>query len=98
VHKDYLAFLISLFLSRLTDQILLFIVPLVVADHQQRFMGRARFSSNRCDKYPPVRILHISQVYRALLCVLAIAWCRPVTACVCVRNGPRLCTKSGCAR
>ncbi|KPX65888.1 Uncharacterized protein ALO53_02526 [Pseudomonas amygdali pv. photiniae] len=30
MRKDYLAFFISLFLSRLADQILLFIVPLVV--------------------------------------------------------------------
>ena len=26
-----------------------------------------------CDKFAPVRILHISQVYRALACVLAVA-------------------------
>ncbi|MGH8395586.1 MAG: MFS transporter, partial [Pseudomonas sp.] len=30
MRKDYLAFFISLFLSRLADQILLFIVPLIV--------------------------------------------------------------------
>lgn len=26
-----------------------------------------------CDKFSPIRILHISQVYRALLCLLAVA-------------------------
>jgi MFS family permease len=26
-----------------------------------------------CDKFPPIRILHISQVYRAVACVVAMA-------------------------
>ena len=30
MRKDYLSFFISLFLSRLADQVLLFIVPLIV--------------------------------------------------------------------
>jgi len=44
MRKDYLAFFISLFLSRLADQILLFIVPLIVfSDHQQCLFGRPGF-------------------------------------------------------
>ncbi|MCF5724347.1 MFS transporter [Pseudomonas syringae] len=86
MRKDYLAFFISLFLSRLADQILLFIVPLIVFQTTQSvsLAGLAFFVESLprflafpvcgalCDKYPPVRILHISQVYRALACVIAI--------------------------
>src|SRR5450830_1899942 len=85
MRKDYLAFFISLFLSRLADQILLFIVPLVVfqTTNSASWAGLAFFVESLpqflafplcgalCDKYPPIKILHISQVYRALLCVLA---------------------------
>ncbi|KRP59490.1 MFS transporter [Pseudomonas trivialis] len=87
MRKDYLAFFISLFLSRLADQILLFIVPLVVfqTTHSVAWAGLAFFVESLprylafplcgalCDKYSPIKILHISQVYRALLCVLAVA-------------------------
>ncbi|KPW86859.1 hypothetical protein ALO50_02684 [Pseudomonas syringae pv. cerasicola] len=45
MRKDYLAFFISLFLSRLADQILLFIVPLVV--FQTTNSASWAFSSNR---------------------------------------------------
>ncbi|MBF6031534.1 MFS transporter [Pseudomonas sp. P115] len=86
MRKDYLAFFISLFLSRLADQVLLFIVPLIVFQTTQSvsLAGLAFFVESLprflafpvcgalCDKYPPVRILHISQVYRALACVIAI--------------------------
>lgn len=86
MRKDYLAFFISLFLSRLADQILLFIVPLVVfqTTNSASWAGLAFFVESLprflafplcgalCDKYSPIRILHISQVYRALLCVLAM--------------------------
>ena len=86
MRKDYLAFFISLFLSRLADQILLFIVPLIVFQTTQSvsLAGLAFFVESLprflafpvcgalCDKYPPVRILHLSQVYRALACVIAI--------------------------
>ncbi|AZD72542.1 MFS transporter [Pseudomonas chlororaphis] len=86
MRKDYLAFFISLFLSRLADQILLFIVPLVVFQTTQSasWAGLAFFVESLprflafplcgalCDKFSPIRILHISQVYRALLCVLAV--------------------------
>ncbi|KTC64168.1 MFS transporter [Pseudomonas fluorescens ABAC62] len=87
MRKHYLAFFISLFLSRLADQILLFIVPLVVfqATNSVSWAGLAFFVESLprflafplcgalCDKYSPIKILHISQVYRALLCVLAMA-------------------------
>ena len=87
MRKDYLAFFASLFLSRLADQILLFIVPLIVFQTTQSvsLAGLAFFVESLprflafpvcgalCDKYPPVRILHISQVYRALACVIAVA-------------------------
>ncbi len=86
MRKDYLAFFISLFLSRLADQILLFIVPLIVFQTTQSvsLAGLAFFVESLprflafpvcgalCDKYPPVRILHLSQVYRALACMIAI--------------------------
>lgn len=84
--KDYLAFFISLFLSRLADQILLFIVPLVVfqATDSASWAGLAFFVESLpryltfpvcgalCDKYSPIKVLHISQISRALLCVLAM--------------------------
>jgi MFS family permease len=87
MRKDYLAFFVSLFLSRLADQVLLFIVPLIVFQTTQSvsWAGLAFFIESLprflafpvcgavCDKYSPVRILHISQVYRALACVLAVA-------------------------
>ncbi len=87
MRKDYLAFFVSLFLSRLADQILLFIVPLIVFQTTQSvsWAGLAFFVESLprylafpvcgavCDKFSPVRILHISQVYRALVCVAAVA-------------------------
>ncbi|KAF1030804.1 MAG: hypothetical protein GAK37_01091 [Pseudomonas sp.] len=87
MRRDYLAFFISLFLSRLADQILLFIVPLTVFQTTQSvsWAGLAFFvealprylafpvCGALCDRYPPVRILTISQVCRALACVAAMA-------------------------
>lgn len=82
--KDYLAFFTSLFLSRLADQIPLFIVPLVVfqTTNSAAWAGLAFFVESLprflafplCDKFSPIRILHISQVYRALLCLLAVVF------------------------
>jgi len=86
MRKDYLAFFISLFLSRLADQILLFIVPLIVfqTTNSVSWAGLAFFVESLprylsfpvcgalCDKFSPVRILHISQVYRAVACVVAV--------------------------
>ena len=88
MRKDYLAFFVSLFLSRLADQILLFIVPLIVfqTTNSVAWAGLAFFAESLprylafpvcgalCDKFSPVRILHISQVYRALACVAAVAF------------------------
>lgn len=85
MRKDYFAFFTSLFLSRLADQILLFIVPLVVfqTTNSASWAGLAFFAESLprflafpvcgalCDRYSPMQILHISQLYRALLCVLA---------------------------
>jgi MFS family permease len=87
MRKDYLAFFVSLFLSRLADQILLFIVPLIVfqTTNSVSWAGLAFFVESLprylafpvcgalCDKFAPVRILHISQVYRAVVCVAAVA-------------------------
>ncbi|AZF05281.1 MFS transporter [Pseudomonas sp. R5-89-07] len=87
MRKDYLAFFISLFLSRLADQILLFIVPLIVfqTTGSVSWAGLAFFVESLprylafpvcgalCDRFSPVRILHVSQVYRALACVVAVA-------------------------
>lgn len=86
MRKDYLAFFISMFLSRLADQTLLFIVPLIVfqTTNSVSWAGLAFFVESLprylsfpvcgalCDKYPAVRILHISQVFRALACVVAV--------------------------
>ena len=87
MRKDYLAFFMSLFVSRLAGQILLIIVPLIVfqTTNSVSWAGLAFFVESLprylsfpvcgalCDKYPPVRILHISQIYRAVACVIAVA-------------------------
>lgn len=87
MRKDYLAFFVSMFLSRLADQILLFIVPLVVfqTTRSVSWAGLAFFVESLprylafpvcgalCDRFSPVRILHVSQVYRALACAMAVA-------------------------
>ncbi|CRM91336.1 H+ Antiporter protein [Pseudomonas sp. 22 E 5] len=87
MRKDYLAFFVSLFLSRLADQILLFIVPLMVfqSTRSVSWAGLAFFVESLprylafpvcgalCDRFSPVRILHISQVYRAVACGVAVA-------------------------
>lgn len=86
MRKDYLAFFVSMFLSRLADQILLFIVPLIVFQNTQSvsWAGLAFFVESLprflsfpicgalCDKFSPIRILHISQVYRAVMCIAAV--------------------------
>lgn len=87
MRKEYLAFFSSLFVSRLADQILLFLVPLIVfqTTGSAAWAGLAFFIESLprylafpvcgalCDKYSPIKVLHISQVYRALACVLAMA-------------------------
>ncbi|KQW18003.1 MULTISPECIES: MFS transporter [Pseudomonas] len=86
MRKDYLAFFVSMFLSRLADQILLFIVPLIVfqTTNSVAWAGLAFFVESLprylafpicgalCDKFSPIRILHISQVYRAVACGVAV--------------------------
>lgn len=86
MRKDYLAFFVSMFLSRLADQILLFIVPMIVFQTTQSvsWAGLAFFVESLprflsfpicgalCDKFSPIRILHISQVYRAVMCIAAV--------------------------
>lgn len=75
-------FYASLFLSRLADQVLLFLVPLVVFQTTQsaawsgiaffvetlpRFMAYP-ICGALCDRLPTLRLLRVSQVYRALAC------------------------------
>lgn len=80
------AFLLSLFVSRLADQILLFLVPLVVFQVTQdvAWSGYAfaaetlpRFLSfpvcgALCDRISPLKLLRGSQIFRALACVLGV--------------------------
>lgn len=86
MRTDYFAFFFSLFLSRLADQILLFLVPLIVfqTTNSAAWAGLAFFVETLprflafpicgvlCDRFSPIRLLHISQVYRAGLCLLAM--------------------------
>lgn len=86
MRTDYLAFFFSLFLSRLADQVLLFLVPLIVFQTTQSasWAGVAFFVETLprflafpicgalCDKFAPIRLLHISQVYRAVVCMVAV--------------------------
>ena len=76
------AFYCSLFLSRLADQILLFLVPLVVFQITQSaaWSGVAFFAETLprflacavcgalCDRIAPLKLLRISQVWRAGVC------------------------------
>jgi MFS family permease len=84
---DHTAFYASLFLSRLADQILLFVVPLVVFQVTQSaaWSGVAFFAETLprflsfpvcgalCDRVSPFRLLRISQMFRAVTCVLGAA-------------------------
>jgi MFS family permease len=79
---NFLAFLASLFLSKIADQVLLFLVPLVVFQTTQdvgwsglAFAAEAfpRFLSfpicgALCDRISPVRLMRWSQVLRAAIC------------------------------
>jgi MFS family permease len=80
------AFLFSLLVSKLADQILLFLVPLVVFQVTQdvAWSGYAfaaetfpRFLSfpgcgALCDRISPIKLLRGSQIFRALICVLGV--------------------------
>lgn len=80
---DHLAFYVSLFLSRLAGQVLLFLVPLVVFQTTQSaaWAGIAFFAETLprflafpvygalSDRLSPLRLLRISQAWRAAVCV-----------------------------
>ncbi|MFZ4287753.1 MFS transporter [Variovorax sp. HJSM1_2] len=82
-HSNFTAFLASLFLSKIADQVLLFLVPLVVfqSTSDVAWSGLAfaleafpRFLSfpicgALCDRISPVRLMRWSQLWRALVCV-----------------------------
>ncbi|WP_342620526.1 MFS transporter [Rhodoferax sp. GW822-FHT02A01] len=84
MRTDHSAFYASLFLSRLADQVLLFVVPLVVFQVTQSvaWSGVAFFVETLprflsfpvcgalCDRVSPFRLLRISQTLRAVTCVL----------------------------
>lgn len=83
MRTDHLAFFSSLFLSRLADQILLFLVPLVVFQTTQSvaWSGLAFFVETLprflafpvcgalCDRRSPLKLLRISQMLRAFVCI-----------------------------
>jgi MFS family permease len=84
---NFPAFLASMFLSKIADQVLLFLVPLVVFQTTQDvgWSGLAfaleafpRFLSfpicgALCDRISPVRLMHWSQVLRAAVCIVGAA-------------------------
>ena len=103
MRPDHSAFYASLFLSRLADQVLLFVVPLVVFQVTQSvaWSGVAFFVETLprflsfpvcgalCDRLSPFRLLRISQMLRAVTCVLgslasgwtgSVAWLVVVSA------------------
>ena len=84
---NFPAFLGSQFFSKIADQILLFIVPLVVYQTTQDIgLSALAFSLETfprflsfpvcgalCDRISPVRLLHGSQIARALVCLAGAA-------------------------
>jgi MFS family permease len=87
MRAQHQAFFASLFFSRLADQILLFLVPLVVfqTTQQATWSGLAFFiealpryvvfpvCGALCDRRSPVAVLRASQRFRAIACVAGIA-------------------------
>ena len=87
---DHLTFYSSLFLSRLADQILLFLVPLVVfqTTHSAAWAGIAFFAETLpryvsfpicgalCDRRSPVALLRTSQMLRACVCIAGAMACK----------------------
>ncbi len=79
---NHQAFFCSLFVARLADQILLFLVPLVVfqTTRQVSWSGLAFFIETLprylvfpffgalCDRVSPLRLMRVSQTVRALVC------------------------------
>ena len=86
MRAQHQAFFASLFFSRLADQILLFLVPLVVFQTTQKatWSGIAFFleafpryivfpvCGALCDRVSPVKVLRASQRLRAVACVIGI--------------------------
>ncbi|MEX3789333.1 MFS transporter [Paraburkholderia sp. BR14374] len=84
---NHQSFFCSLFIARLADQILLFLVPLVVyqTTRQVSWSGLAFFIETLprylvfpffgalCDRFPPLRLMRLSQAVRALACFGGIA-------------------------
>ena len=84
---NHQAFFGSLFLTRLADQVLLFLVPLVVfqTTHKVSWSGIAFFIEALprylffpvfgalCDRLSPLRLMRVSQLCRALVCFGGIA-------------------------
>jgi len=82
VRVNHQAFFCSLFVARLADQVLLFLVPLVVfqTTHQVSWSGLAFFIETLprylvfpffgalCDRISPLRLMRISQTVRAFVC------------------------------
>ncbi|MBW0445148.1 MFS transporter [bacterium M00.F.Ca.ET.228.01.1.1] len=80
-------FFVSLFLTRFADQILLFIVPLVVfkVSGSVAWSGIAFFCETfpryvsfpvcgvLCDRISPIKLIQVSQIFRSMLCVLGVA-------------------------
>ncbi|MCC8396249.1 MFS transporter [Paraburkholderia sp. MMS20-SJTR3] len=87
MRANHQAFFCSLFIARLADQILLFLVPLVVfqTTRQVSWSGLAFFIETLprylvfplfgalCDRFPPLRLMRVSQAVRALACFGGIA-------------------------
>jgi MFS family permease len=87
VRVNHQAFFCSLFIARLADQILLFLVPLVVfqTTRQVSWSGLAFFIETLprylvfpffgalCDRFAPLRLMRLSQAVRALACFGGIA-------------------------
>ncbi|ABE29703.1 major Facilitator Superfamily protein [Paraburkholderia xenovorans LB400] len=84
---NHQAFFCSLFVARLADQVLLFLVPLVVfqTTHQVSWSGLAFFIETLprylvfpffgalCDRVSPLRLMRVSQAVRALACFGGVA-------------------------
>ena len=83
---NHQAFFCSLFFARLADQILLFLVPLVVFQTTQKvsWSGIAFFVEALprylffplfgafSDRFPPLKLMRISQTYRAVVCIAGV--------------------------
>jgi MFS family permease len=86
VRVNHQAFFCSLFFARLADQILLFLVPLVVFQTTQKvsWSGIAFFIEALprylffplfgafSDRFSPLKLMRISQMYRAVVCIAGV--------------------------